>query len=78
MALKFEPTDRFEISGRGTVYTGACPIDIPDPAAWQGEPIEIDGVEYEIRDIERPSSLRGVRKGEPVRILVSGRKGEGR
>lgn len=73
--LKLQSTGKYQITGRGTVYTALCPIecDRSNPLAAFGDEVEIDGVVMKPIGIER--FMLGpqipIRVGEGIGILVA-------
>ena len=53
--IKFIPEDSFYISGKGLVYTGKCPVDVPRSElgnAFLGVPVEINGTVFTVLGVE--------------------------
>ena len=65
--LSFTSEDNFEITGRGTVFTLRCPIDITEPLI--GRRVLIDGWVW-----LQPPPTRTL-KGENIGILIRTRTG---
>ncbi len=69
---EFQSEDRFQIAGRGTVFTLTVTEDVPT-IEIMGKEIKIDGIKYDCTGIERFGNMLGlpyVRKGERVGLLV--------
>jgi len=76
---KFKSEDRFQIAGRGTVFTATPDQEMPIQEVM-GQLINVDGVLYMCRGIERFAKWRKpnapLEKGERIGLLVSIPKGE--
>jgi hypothetical protein len=75
---EFKSEDRFQIVGRGTVFTATPTEKMPFNEVY-GQQISVDGVLYMCRGIERFAICRNgddsLRVGERIGLLVSIVKG---
>lgn len=73
--LHFKPERKHEIKGRGTVYSGPCPLDGLTPETnirnHVGDLVDINGVVYRIKAVETFAKVPPPSLGETVGILVS-------
>lgn len=63
--MRFEPVDRCEVRGRGTVYVGLSPND----DLKLGDHIEMAEAKFVVAGLERRGS-GPIRKGDPVGLLL--------
>jgi hypothetical protein len=70
--IEFTSIDRFEISGRGTVFTTKTPCDFQRGfPEIMGKKIKVDGRPYICRGVETYAIwVQYWKAGEPVGILV--------
>ena len=69
--MKFEPIDSFEITTRGTVFTGPVGEDIPDYREYIGKTITIRDKKYIIKGFEHFGGRQHkFTTGENIGILV--------
>jgi len=68
----FEYVEKFNIAGRGELYSGPSPFeDTSRNFEWIGQKIIVDGKVRVIRGVETFMSHRGPRKGSPIGLLLS-------
>lgn len=68
---KFESTGKFNIKGRGLVFTVRAPHEYPrDKCPFMNENVEIDGVEYRVVGVES-FAVCPTRKGADIGLLVA-------
>lgn len=72
--LIFDAEERFEISGRGTVFAGYCPDWLVGrsraDSGLLGETVYVSGQPYILKGIERYLPLSNYKLGEPVGLLL--------
>jgi len=76
-AAPFTESDRFEITGRGTVVTGPCPAewDGLEPGDVVGRPVIVGGQRYRVAGLEHHLVPGPLCEGQPVGVLL-GERGE--
>lgn len=71
--LHFAADARFDVAGRGVVFTGPCPWDLRDRAEipyYHGRCVEIGGALWRIVAFETFAKLPGPSIGEGIGLLV--------
>ncbi len=77
--IHFDADDSFEIKGRGTVYTGPAPFELPladRMADFRGRPVHIQfahhagGNLWRVVGVETHAINAPIRKGRPIGLLV--------
>lgn len=66
----FTPTETVEITGRGTVHIGPCPIDDVERNKLVGSVVTMDGRAYRVKAFEWRATVQGPRKGDTVGLML--------
>jgi hypothetical protein len=67
--ITWQPLERYEITGRGTLFTGPYPFD-DQPALVLGRQLLVDGVQYTVMGTEQFATAAPLRRGNPCAVLV--------